>query len=68
MSKKILVTRRLPKPGLELLKKAGLKISHWESDEAIPRGELLERVKGVDGIYCLLTDRIDREVLDDAGM
>lgn len=61
------MTRRIPKPGLELLREAGLKITHWESDEVIPRGELLERVRDVDGIYCLLTDRIDRQVLDDAG-
>jgi glyoxylate reductase len=32
--------------------------------EAIPRDELIERVRGKQALMCLLTDRIDREVLD----
>lgn len=39
----------------------------WDSDEPIPRATLLEWVKGVAGIYCLLTERIDDELLDAAG-
>lgn len=31
---------------------------------AIPRDELIERVRGKQALMCLLTDRIDREVLD----
>jgi glyoxylate reductase len=34
--------------------------------EAIPRDELLRRVQGKQGLICLLTDRIDAEVLDAA--
>lgn len=34
---------------------------------AVPREKLLESVKGVDGIYCCLNDKIDKEVLDAAG-
>lgn len=33
----------------------------------MPRKELLARVKGVDGIFCMLSDKIDVEVLDAAG-
>ncbi len=37
-------------------------------DELPPsREELLKRVRGVDGLLCLLTDRIDGEVMDEAG-
>lgn len=32
-----------------------------------PRDILVESVKGVDGIYCCLNDKIDKEVLDAAG-
>jgi glyoxylate reductase len=32
--------------------------------EAIPRSELLERVRGTQALICLLTDRVDAEVLD----
>ncbi|CAO3586728.1 unnamed protein product [Absidia cylindrospora] len=38
-----------------------------EEDCAMPREELLTSVKGVDAIFCLLTDRIDKTVLDAAG-
>lgn len=39
----------------------------WKEDRAIPRDELLSMAKGADGILCLLTDKIDAEILDAAG-
>jgi lactate dehydrogenase-like 2-hydroxyacid dehydrogenase len=39
----------------------------WESDEPIPRATLLDWVQGIDGLYCMLTERIDDELLDAAG-
>ena len=36
----------------------------YPGDGAIPRAELLERVRGKDALICVLTDRIDDEVLD----
>ncbi|KAE8898625.1 hypothetical protein PF005_g12637 [Phytophthora fragariae] len=36
-------------------------------DTCIPREELLQRVKGCSGIFCLYTDTIDEELLDAAG-
>lgn len=39
----------------------------WEKPEPIPRSVLLSKIKHVDGIYCLLTDKIDEEVLNAAG-
>ena len=38
-----------------------------ESERAVPRGELLEAVRGVEGILSMITDQIDAEVLDAAG-
>jgi glyoxylate reductase len=35
----------------------------WIGDEAIPRAELLRRVAGKDALICVLTDRIDDEVM-----
>lgn len=40
----------------------------WDSDEPVPRSELLKKVEGAHGILCLLSDRIDAEVLNAAGM
>ena len=38
----------------------------WEGDSPPPRDALLREIADVDGLLCLLTDRIDREVLDAA--
>lgn len=43
-------------------------MDYWENDDPIPRDELLKRVKGVDAIFCLLTEKIDAELLDAAGL
>ncbi|XP_053144827.1 glyoxylate reductase/hydroxypyruvate reductase isoform X2 [Hemicordylus capensis] len=63
---KVFVTRRIPSEGLEVLAKAGV-VQQWDSDEPIPQSELLAGVAGKDGVLCLLSDRIDKEVLDAAG-
>ena len=39
----------------------------WEGEEAIPRDDLLARVKGKGGAITLLTERVDGEFLDAAG-
>ncbi|XP_056143121.1 glyoxylate reductase/hydroxypyruvate reductase isoform X2 [Lampris incognitus] len=43
------------------------KVSVWDSDEPVPRAELLKGVEGAHGLLCLLSDKIDSEVLDAAG-
>lgn len=42
-------------------------LSLWDSDEPVPRAELLKGVAGAHGLLCLLSDKIDTEVLDAAG-
>ena len=64
---KVFVTRKIPESGIELLKKAGLEVSVSDFDGVLPREQLLEKVKGVDAILSLLTDKIDNELLDAAG-
>eukprot|EP00033_Pygsuia_biforma_P002230 GCRY01002470.1.p1 GENE.GCRY01002470.1~~GCRY01002470.1.p1 ORF type:complete len:329 (-),score=72.05 GCRY01002470.1:33-992(-) len=61
---KVVVTRRIPECGLELLKKGGFEIDLWEEANPIPREELKERVKTADGLLCMLSDKIDKEVLE----
>ena len=39
----------------------------WPDELPPGRDELLKHVHGVDGLLCLLTDRIDGEVMDEAG-
>jgi glyoxylate reductase len=42
-------------------------VEYWTGDERPPRNELLKRVAGKDALLCLLTEKIDRELLDSAG-
>jgi glyoxylate/hydroxypyruvate reductase len=62
----VVVTRRVPKVALDYAH-AHCNVCLWDSDEPIPRETLLEWVKGIDGLYCLLTESIDDELLDAAG-
>ena len=63
MSKpKILVTRRVPQECLDLLK-PHFELEHYNKGTAIPRKQLLKSVKDKDGLLCLLTDKIDPELL-----
>jgi glyoxylate reductase len=63
---RIAVTRRIPEPGLELLRGAG---EVWLSphDRPLTPPELHEAVPGADALVTLLHDRIDAGVLDAAG-
>ncbi|MEW6285231.1 MAG: D-glycerate dehydrogenase [Chloroflexota bacterium] len=63
---KVFVTRIIPDKGLDLIKEF-CEADVWEGELPPPREELLRRVQGVDGLLCLLTDRIDGEVMDAAG-
>jgi glyoxylate reductase len=45
----------------------GATVDIWAEDQVMPRDELLRRVQGIDGLYCLLTDKIDGELMDAAG-
>lgn len=39
----------------------------WEKPGPIPKSVLLSKIQNMDGVYCLLTDKIDEEVLNAAG-
>jgi glyoxylate reductase len=64
-SAKIYVTRQLPEAALSLLKGYG-ELRVWEPDEVIPRAVLLREVQEVDALLCMVTERIDEELLAQA--
>jgi lactate dehydrogenase-like 2-hydroxyacid dehydrogenase len=65
---KVFITRQFPGKALEDLKaKHDVEIYEAPEGEKIPRDVLLEKVKGVDAILSLLTEKIDAEVMDTAG-
>ncbi|CAH1776437.1 unnamed protein product, partial [Owenia fusiformis] len=63
---KIFITRRVPQKGVDLLKEK-FDIFQWNRDDPIPREELLKQVAGKDALFCLLTEKIDDELLEIAG-
>ncbi len=52
---------------MERLKSAGHEVAISEFDRPLGGEELVEKVKGIDGLLCLLTDRVDGDLMDAAG-
>uniref|UniRef100_G3UJ67 Glyoxylate reductase/hydroxypyruvate reductase n=1 Tax=Loxodonta africana TaxID=9785 RepID=G3UJ67_LOXAF len=65
---KVFVTRRIPPEGRAALAQAAdCEVEQWDSDEPIPDEELERGISGADGLLCLLSDRVDKRLLDAAG-
>jgi len=64
---KIFVTRQIPGDHLEKLKVNGNEVVISEFSRVLTPEELLAKSKGVDGLLCLLTDRIDADLMDAIG-
>lgn len=65
MEKAVYVTRKLPGPALAML--AGCDITLHKKQAPPTRKEILKNVAGKDAILCMLSDRIDKEVMEAAG-
>ncbi|MEK7442296.1 MAG: D-glycerate dehydrogenase [Chloroflexota bacterium] len=66
MKPKVFITRAIPEAGLDLLRPIA-EIEVWEDELPPPRESLLQKVKGVEALLTLLTDKIDSQVMDAAG-
>ncbi len=64
---RIFITRIIPDKGLALVKENYPHLDIWPDEMPPSRDELLQRARGVDGLLCLLTERIDAELMDAAG-
>ncbi|MFB4169289.1 2-hydroxyacid dehydrogenase [Virgibacillus sp. JSM 102003] len=62
----VYITRKIPNEILVPYQDS-LDFRMWEDEETpVPRDVLLEEVKEADGLLCLLTEKIDRELLENA--
>jgi glyoxylate reductase len=59
------VTRRLPEEALEIVRRVA-DIDVWPEELPPPREILQSKIADADGLLCLLTDRIDAELLEHA--
>ena len=60
---RVFVTRILPEQGLEIVRQAA-EVKVWEDELPPPREVLLRKVAEIDGLLCLLTDKIDAEIME----
>ncbi len=65
VKKKIYVTRELPEEAMRVLK-SKFDVEVWEGEMPPPKSILVEKVKEVDGVICLLTEKFDEEVINAA--
>jgi len=63
MIAKVFVSRRIPEAALPLLGKS-CQFELNERDIQLSKKQLIRRIADKDGLICLLTDRIDREILE----
>ena len=64
MAPVVFVTRPLPAPGIDLLVELGFEVRANDEDRPLSRAELIAGIEGADALLCMLSDRIDEEVLD----
>jgi glyoxylate reductase len=67
MSKlKVFLTRRILQSGLEMILNS-CEAEVWPDEMPPTHAQIVEHARGVDGLLCLLTDKIDAEVMDSSG-
>jgi len=64
--KKVFVTRKLPEAAIKILE-TEFDVKVWDKEAPPPKTLLLKEVKRVNGLICLLTEKIDEEVINAAG-
>ena len=63
MKPKVFITRKIPSSAWEQIRQA-CDVEMWEQEDTpVPREILEEKIVDVDGLYCLLTETIDEELL-----
>jgi len=65
MKPKVYVTRRIAPEALDMISEVA-EIKLWTGELAIPHQTLLEQVKDIDGLLCLLNEKVDATVIDAA--
>ncbi len=64
---KIFITRLIPEPGIDLLKKNGFDVSVYRKDHSLPKSQLKKAAKDCDGLISMLSDKIDKEIINTMG-
>lgn len=66
MRPNVYITRRIPDSTLEKISEV-CQVEMWEEEDVpVPRDVLEEKIENIDGLFCLLTETIDEELLQKA--
>lgn len=65
MKPKVYVTRKIASEALDMISEVA-EMKLWTGELAIPHETLLEQVKEIDGLLCLLSDKVDAIIIDAA--
>lgn len=65
--KKIFVTREIPLAGIKKLKDQGYRVIIHRGENPLSKKELAQNVKQIDALLCILTDQIDKTIIEAAG-
>ena len=57
---KVVVTSKIPRVGIDALEDAGFEVVGNPSDRLLTPTELKDFVKGVDGIFCLVMETLEK--------
>jgi glyoxylate reductase len=60
----VFITREIPQIAETLLKKKKIRVSIFHGNNPISKNSFIKRVRNADGIISLLSDRIDKEIID----
>ncbi len=63
---RVFITRRIPEDGIKILRNGGVEVENFPEDRQPSKEEIIEGVRDADALISLLSDPIDREVIDSA--
>lgn len=61
---KVYITREIPEIAFKLLRQKKISFDYYKKDQPIPRKILLNKIKDCEALISLLTEKIDKEVID----
>ena len=63
MDLKVFVTRRIPEPGLDILRREIKNVGINLEERGLKRMEFIKKIADADGLLCMLSDPMDKEVI-----
>ncbi len=63
MKMKVFITRMIPEEGFNLLKQ-NFEVKINEEDKQLSKEDIINGIKGYDALLCLLSDKIDKEIIE----